>query len=46
MAHQVSAKRIPKLLERLRDRRQLNRKTKGGSRHPDRDAHSNTATNT
>src|SRR5262249_52935495 len=34
----VSASRIPKLLECLRYRRQVNRKTKEGSRHPDRDA--------
>ena len=34
----ISASRIPKLLERLHYRRQVNRKTKEGSRHPDRDA--------
>ena len=38
MGHQISASRIPKLLERLHYRRQVNRKTKEGSRHPDRDA--------
>ena len=38
MGHQVSASRIPKLLERLHYRRQVNRKTKEGSHHPDRDA--------
>jgi hypothetical protein len=38
MGHEVSASRIPKLLECLRYRRQLNRKTKEGSHHPDRDA--------
>jgi Rhodopirellula transposase DDE domain len=38
MGHKVSASRIPKLLERLRYRRQVNRKTKEGSHHPDRDA--------
>ena len=38
MGHQVSARRIPQLLERLNYRRQVNRKTKEGSHHPDRDA--------
>ena len=38
MGHQVSASRIPKLLERLLYRRQVNRKTKEGSHHPDRNA--------
>jgi hypothetical protein len=38
MGHQLSANRIPALLERLRYRRQVNRKTKEGSHHPDRDA--------
>jgi DDE family transposase len=38
MGHQISASRILKLLERLHHRRQVNRKTKEGSRHPDRDA--------
>jgi Rhodopirellula transposase DDE domain len=38
MGHQVSASRIPTLLERLAYRRQVNRKTKEGSHHPDRDA--------
>jgi hypothetical protein len=38
MGHEVSASRIPKLLERLLYRRQVNRKTKEGSHHPDRDA--------
>jgi Rhodopirellula transposase DDE domain len=36
--HQVAASSIPKLLERLHYRRQVNRKTKEGSHHPDRDA--------
>ena len=38
MGHQVSASRIPQLLERLGYRRQVNRKTKEGAKHPDRDA--------
>jgi len=38
MGHQVSASRIPELLERLLYRRQVNRKTKEGSHHPDRNA--------
>jgi hypothetical protein len=38
MGHWVSASRIPQLLERLGYRRQVNRKTKEGGRHPDRDA--------
>ncbi|MGC2418496.1 MAG: ISAzo13 family transposase, partial [Candidatus Acidiferrales bacterium] len=38
MGHQVSASRIPQLLERLNYRRQVNRKTTEGSHHPDRDA--------
>jgi hypothetical protein len=38
MGHRVSASRIPQLLERLGYRRQVNRKTKEGGRHPDRDA--------
>ena len=38
MGHEVSASRIPKLLEKLHYRRQVNRKTKEGSHHPDRDA--------
>jgi hypothetical protein len=38
MGHRVSASRIPHLLERLGYRRQVNRKTKEGSHHPDRDA--------
>jgi hypothetical protein len=33
-----SRRGILKLLERLHHRRQVNRKTKEGSRHPDRDA--------
>jgi hypothetical protein len=37
LGHQVSARSIPKLLERLNYRRQVNRKNKEGSRHPDRD---------
>ena len=38
MGHQVSASRIPKLLEDLDYSRQVNRKTMEGSHHPDRDA--------
>jgi hypothetical protein len=38
MGHQVSASTIPKLLEQLEYRRHVNRKTKDGSNHPDRDA--------
>jgi hypothetical protein len=38
MGHRVSASRIPQLLERLGYRRQVNRKSKEGGRHPDRDA--------
>jgi DNA-binding phage protein len=38
MGHQVSATRIPQLLERLGYRRQVNRKTKEGASHPDRNA--------
>lgn len=38
MGHQVSATRIPQLLERLGYRRQVNRKTKEGASHPDRTA--------
>ena len=38
MGHGVSASRIPQLLERLGYRRQVNRKSKDGGRHPDRDA--------
>jgi hypothetical protein len=38
MGHRVSASRIPRLLERLNYRRQVNRKTKEGSHHPDRNA--------
>jgi hypothetical protein len=38
MGHKVSASRIPNLLERLGYRRQVNRKTKEGNQHPDRDA--------
>jgi hypothetical protein len=38
MGHSVSASRIPQLLERLGYRRQVNRKTKEGASHPDRDA--------
>src|SRR5271157_3568632 len=37
MGHRVSASRIPQLLERLGYRRQVNRKSKEGGRHPDRD---------
>jgi hypothetical protein len=38
IGHQVSASTIPKLLERLEYRRHVNRKTKDGGQHPDRDA--------
>jgi hypothetical protein len=38
LGHRVSASRIPQLLERLGYRRQVNRKSKEGGRHPDRDA--------
>jgi Rhodopirellula transposase DDE domain len=38
MGHRVSASTIPKLLEQLEYRRHVNRKTKDGSNHPDRDA--------
>ena len=38
MGHKVSASSIPKLLGQLGYRRHVNRKTKDGSRHPDRDA--------
>jgi hypothetical protein len=47
MGHQVSKSTIPKLLESLQYRRQVNRKTLESVRNPDRDAqfeHSNTAT--
>ena len=37
MRHRVAASSIPKLLEQLKYRRQVNRKTKEGSHHPDRD---------
>jgi transposase len=38
MGHQISASSIPKLLERLKYRRQVNRKTLEGNGNPDRDA--------
>jgi len=38
MGHRVSASTIPKLLEKLEYRRHVNRKTKDGSNHADRDA--------
>lgn len=38
MGHKVSASTIPKLLDQLEYRRHVNRKTKDGSHHPDRDA--------
>ena len=38
MGHQVSASSIPTLLAQLEYRRHVNRKTKNGSNHPDRDA--------
>lgn len=37
MGHSVSASRIPQLLECLGYRRQVNRRTKDGASHPDRD---------
>jgi Rhodopirellula transposase DDE domain len=38
MGHKVSASSLPKLLEALGYRRHVNRKTKDGGSHPDRDA--------
>jgi Rhodopirellula transposase DDE domain len=38
MGHKVSSSSLPKLLEQLGYRRHVNRKTKGGGQHPDRDA--------
>jgi len=38
VGHKVSASSIPKLLGQLEYRRHVNRKTKDGSNHPDRDA--------
>jgi hypothetical protein len=38
MGHKVSASSMPKLLGQLGYRRHVNRKTKDGSNHPDRDA--------
>jgi hypothetical protein len=38
MGHKVSAPTVARLLEDLKFRRQVNRKTKEGSKHPDRDA--------
>jgi len=38
MDHKVSASSLPKLLEALGYRRHVNRKTKDGGSHPDRDA--------
>jgi DDE family transposase len=46
MGHKIAKSSIPKLLEMLKYRRQVNRKTLEGSRNPDRDAqfeHINTA---
>jgi hypothetical protein len=46
MGHKIGKSSIPKLLEMLKYRRQVNRKTLEGSRNPDRDAqfeHINTA---
>ena len=37
MGHQIGTSSIPKLLVELKYRRQVNRKTKEGSHHPDRD---------
>ena len=38
IGNKVSASSIPKLLEQLQYRRHVNRKSKDGSNHPDRDA--------
>jgi hypothetical protein len=38
MGHKIAARSIPKLLDLLQYRRQVNRKTLEGSRNPDRDA--------
>ena len=38
LGHKLSASSIPKLLTQLGYRRHVNRKTKDGSNHPDRDA--------
>jgi Rhodopirellula transposase DDE domain len=38
MGHKIAASSIPKLLDMLKYRRQVNRKTLEGSRNPDRDA--------
>jgi hypothetical protein len=38
MGHQVSSSTIPKLLEQLEYRRHVDRKTRDGRNHPDRDA--------
>ena len=38
MGHQIAKSSIPKLLDLLQYRRQVNRKTLEGSRNPDRDA--------
>jgi hypothetical protein len=38
MGHKIKKSSIPKLLDLLKYRRQVNRKTLGGSSHPDRDA--------
>jgi hypothetical protein len=38
MGHRISESSIPKLLGKLKYRRQVNRKTPGGSSNPDRDA--------
>jgi hypothetical protein len=38
MGHKVSASSLPKLLEQVGYRRHVNRKTKEGNSHPDRDA--------
>jgi DNA-binding phage protein len=38
VGHRVSASRIPQLLDQRHYRRQVNRKTKEGGHHPDRDA--------
>ncbi|MDT5279329.1 MAG: hypothetical protein QOJ20_524 [Mycobacterium sp.] len=38
MGHKIKKSSIPKLLGRLKYRRQMNRKTLGGGSNPDRDA--------
>ncbi len=45
MGHQVAESSIPKLLDQLHYRRQVNRTTKEGCHHPDRDAQFETSKN-